>query len=121
MTLKRKILFMFAIFVFLTFTGSWIIFREFVKEQLTTQSINDLANFAIILGRQYENSGLELFGKYIKNDDELRVTFIDSSGKVLFDSEENAQKMDNHFNRPEVRAALHQLPEKEVPCDTAIL
>ncbi len=36
----------------------------------------------------------------------LRVTFLTDSGRVIADSEENASLMDNHFNRPEVQAAL---------------
>ncbi len=36
-----------------------------------------------------------------------RATLIDSSGKVLADSEANPEQMDNHADRPEVIAALH--------------
>ncbi|MGA9564781.1 MAG: ATP-binding protein [Candidatus Korobacteraceae bacterium] len=35
-----------------------------------------------------------------------RATLIDSTGKVLADSEANPEQMDNHANRPEVIAAL---------------
>jgi two-component system, OmpR family, phosphate regulon sensor histidine kinase PhoR len=36
-----------------------------------------------------------------------RVTVIDSSGKVLADSQANPQEMENHATRPEFIAALH--------------
>lgn len=35
-----------------------------------------------------------------------RVTIIDSTGKVLGDSESDPTKMENHLNRPEVKAAM---------------
>ncbi|MBN2809174.1 MAG: HAMP domain-containing protein [Deltaproteobacteria bacterium] len=35
-----------------------------------------------------------------------RLTIIDPTGKVLADSENNPAEMDNHSNRPEVKAAL---------------
>ena len=109
MTLKRKILLMFTVFVILMFAGTWIIFRELAMEQLTEQSRNDLANFALILGRQFESSGMESIVKHIKASDGLRVSLIEPSGKVLFDSEENAEQMDNHLNRPEVKEALESV------------
>ena len=36
-----------------------------------------------------------------------RVTVIDSTGKVLADSEADPEKMDNHADRPEIIPALH--------------
>jgi two-component system, OmpR family, phosphate regulon sensor histidine kinase PhoR len=38
---------------------------------------------------------------------DARVTVIDSSGKVLADSEANPSEMENHASRPEFTAALH--------------
>ena len=38
---------------------------------------------------------------------DARVTVIDSSGKVLADSEADAAKMENHSTRPEFVSALH--------------
>ena len=38
---------------------------------------------------------------------DARVTVIDSSGKVLADSEANPDEMENHATRPEFIAALH--------------
>ena len=40
------------------------------------------------------------------DDAEIRVTYIDNSGKVLFDSQADVTKMDNHLSRPEVKTAL---------------
>ena len=39
-------------------------------------------------------------------ESELRLTWIDSQGKVLYDSWEDAEKLDNHASREEVQEAL---------------
>jgi len=36
----------------------------------------------------------------------MRVTFIDPSGGVISDSQADADKMDNHLNRPEMQQAI---------------
>jgi len=38
----------------------------------------------------------------------IRITIIDSSGRVLADSHEVAAEMDNHSNRPEFIQAVQQ-------------
>lgn len=38
-----------------------------------------------------------------------RVTYLNMTGLVLYDSEANPQTMENHLKRPEVQIALHQL------------
>lgn len=40
--------------------------------------------------------------------DGLRITWIDASGKVLYDSDSDAASMENHLERAEVREALKQ-------------
>lgn len=38
----------------------------------------------------------------------VRITIIDTSGKVIFDSRANKNLLDNHRNRPEVREAIRK-------------
>jgi two-component system, OmpR family, phosphate regulon sensor histidine kinase PhoR len=49
---------------------------------------------------------LESAVRQIEADIHVRVTVIDSQGTVLADSEHSPETMENHMNRPEVRAAL---------------
>lgn len=42
----------------------------------------------------------------VESDIQVRVTVIDGSGRVLADSEHRPVTMENHLDRPEVRAAL---------------
>lgn len=54
-------------------------------------------------------SGINTSGKkYIKNlkGENYRITWINSRGKVLYDNEENPQKMGNHSRREEVSEAM---------------
>lgn len=51
-----------------------------------------------------ESSGTEYL-KNIKNGD-IRVTLIDKSGNVLFDTKSDSETMDNHSNREEFKEAM---------------
>ena len=42
------------------------------------------------------------------NLDELRVTWIASDGKVLYDNDLDALKLENHMNRPEIQEAFQK-------------
>ncbi len=48
---------------------------------------------------------LDDFCKRYKEKTGARITIIDSSGRVLGDSDEPSEKMENHSNRPEIRDA----------------
>ena len=40
------------------------------------------------------------------NADDLRITLIDKTGTVLFESDTDAKQMKNHLDRPEIRSAI---------------
>ena len=65
----------------------------------------NLANELRLLETSYEkmNDASEL--KDFASKD-FRITLIDSSGKVLFESDADASKMNNHLNRPEIKSAV---------------
>lgn len=72
------------------------LFKERVKkdlrvdaELLATAGITELVHNATIM-----------------DDEDIRITWIDSQGKVLFDNDANAEGLENHLNRPEVVEAL---------------
>jgi two-component system, OmpR family, phosphate regulon sensor histidine kinase PhoR len=52
-------------------------------------------------------SSLDALSKTVGNQIDARVTIIGKDGAVLGDSWENPSEMDNHANRPEVKAALN--------------
>lgn len=68
-----------------------------IEDQISAQSLKD-GDVAV----------LDALAKRLGPKAKCRVTIIDRQGKVLADSEKprkNAQEMENHLNRPEVRAA----------------
>ena len=38
----------------------------------------------------------------------VRITWVDNQGKVLYDNESDAQIMDNHANREEIKEAFER-------------
>ena len=56
--------------------------------------------------------------------EDVRITWIDLEGTVLYDSWTNAKEMENHLQRPEIKEAFekgmgdsvrHPIPFKEIP------
>jgi two-component system, OmpR family, phosphate regulon sensor histidine kinase PhoR len=52
-----------------------------------------------------DNQKLDQFCREYKEKTGARVTVVDSSGKVLGDSDEPSARMENHLDRPEIRDA----------------
>lgn len=68
------------------------------EEQLRTQT--DLAAQGI------ENEGAAYFNGLVSDD--LRITWIDREGRVLFDNKTDATSMENHLEREEVKQAIEK-------------
>ncbi len=60
----------------------------------------------IAKGAAFEDVGMECVATFSRTSGDLRITVIDRSGKVLYDSAEDAEKMDNHLDRAEVFSAF---------------
>lgn len=105
MTLNRKILGIFAALMLLTLLGAWIVFRSIARETLAAQNGGDLANFAEFIARQLNCSDIKQVENCISGVNGIRLTLIQPSGKVVFDSQEKAYGMDNHLSRPEIKSA----------------
>lgn len=75
---------------------SYNYFSEIQKNQLKNET--ELAAAGVAL------SGKSYFDNL--NAKDYRITWIDSSGNVLFDNEINAEKMENHLEREEIKEAL---------------
>jgi len=52
--------------------------------------------------------GLQVTIRRLSSETKMRMTLIDAEGKVLADSHEDPQVMDNHLNRPEFTLATQQ-------------
>jgi two-component system phosphate regulon sensor histidine kinase PhoR len=77
---------------------------------LRDQVETSLRQKALMFGSRVQSSppaSLPEITRQVAKAADARVTVIDSSGKVLADSEADPAKMENHADRPEVIAALH--------------
>ncbi len=73
---------------------------HFFEVQIQTE----LENEAGYLSQAIEKEGIRFFDGFKKQTN--RVTLIDADGKVLFDSDAEAEKLDNHADREEINEAL---------------
>lgn len=72
----------------------YVTFNEYIKQ--------DIKGEAFLIAGLIEKSGYEKLD-FITD---RRISVIDFDGRVLYDNDYNADKMDNHKNRPEVAAAI---------------
>lgn len=67
------------------------------------QMMNELKKEAVYISRGVESAGIS----YLENLDqkESRITYVDESGKVIYDNEADVENMENHSHRKEIREA----------------
>lgn len=87
----------------------FMVFQYFREKDVKSDSINSqlqVCNNNIIRAIEYGNSYEKgISGCYFPFDD-IRVTIIESDGNVVYDSKHEADSLDNHLSRPEVKSAL---------------
>lgn len=67
------------------------------------QLMGELKKEAVYISRGVESTGIDYLKKL--NDEDSRITYVDESGKVIYDNEANVESMDNHGHRKEIREA----------------
>lgn len=75
---------------------------NYFEKQYSTELVNEAT---------YVGQGVELEGKdYLEslNKKNIRITWIDSDGTVLYDNQADASKMENHADRVEVQEAMQK-------------
>lgn len=90
--------------IVLTLVFAMMAFYGLFKEQV----VSDLKADALVLKNMHVFDQVDTIHQdaYDMGPDSLRVTVIDTDGTVLFDSNADAAAMENHADRPEVKAAL---------------
>lgn len=101
--LKRTFLYMLALIAMVLFSTIGLVmgaFYTYFEEIYLEELVNDA---------EYLSIGVERDGTdYLEqlNKDSLRITWIASDGRVLYDNQSDSQTMENHLDRPEVSEAL---------------
>ena len=99
--LNAKFMLIAAIAIVATAVCAVILFYSILMEQI----FDDLkANAHVMSMIDLEHIPEEVHQRLDK--DGLRITLIDADGKVIYDSVENQEKMENHRGRPEVELAF---------------
>ena len=87
--------------IFLTLALTMAIYFQLTK----TQIMEDLRTHVHILNSsEYVLKNLE--DNYDPQEDRLRITVVDKAGNVLYESDTNAESMNNHSERPEIQEAM---------------
>lgn len=67
------------------------------------QLLGELKNEAVYIAKGVENSGTGYLEDL--NNLDSRITYVDKSGKVIYDNEADVETMENHNHRKEIREA----------------
>lgn len=86
------------------FLASIIFIMGALYEYFSQTQHNQLKTQTQLVAQAIENQGASYFEEL--ENTQTRITWIASDGNVLYDSDTNSDKMDNHLNRDEVRQAL---------------
>ncbi len=99
----RNFLIIFFITLFLTTFLGYFLLKNIETSNYKMMLQNLIKEYAI-----FENSlkSKSQVIKRIKSKTDVRVTIINKSGKVLFESDRKINGMQNHLNRPEIQEAL---------------
>lgn len=103
--MRKKILTGTLIVAVIVWILSLVIILGAVFTQVSGTYSKDIKNDAYLVAGVLNTDGWEAV-KNIDVPDKYRVTYIRKDGKVLYDSKNDASKMQNHRNREEVKEAL---------------
>jgi len=100
-----------VVFLLSIFVLSFI--TSLVKDQYINNKIENMTYISLIIQETIQRyiegedwHELDLFVKEISQQTETRISVIHPDGKVIAESLKDFQEMENHRNRPEIRAAL---------------
>lgn len=104
--MKRKINARFVLLtvmsVILTLVLATVAYYELFKKEV----LADLRSYTYVLEHAGVFDDMTAVREYTLSDTDVRITLIDPDGAVRYDSQADAEDMDNHENRPEIAEAL---------------
>ncbi len=106
--LFRRILISYLIIAPVLFISLELYLSRIIKNNYITKLSNSLLIQSSLIAEKIPLSvkgNLDSFCKIYKGKTGARVTIIDSTGKVLGDSDESSERMENHIDRPEIQEA----------------
>ena len=86
--------------------GSVLIVMGVLYTYFEEESAEQLKNEAVYAAAGVETGGQEYLDSISENGNDVRITLIESDGTVIYDSVKDAESMENHGKREEVRNAM---------------
>ncbi len=99
--INRRIVSLALVAILATMFFVIITFNELFEQQM----MDDLKLYSRFLQNYNDRKDIEELASDLQ-EDELRITILDAEGNVLLESHSDVGEMDNHANRPEIKAAL---------------
>lgn len=82
-----------------------VLIMSITYDYFTDRSWDEIASEAALIKVGVEKEGLNYL-ESVPADNNIRITWIDEKGNVLFDSNASAGSMENHLSRSEIQTAL---------------
>lgn len=88
------------------FTASLILIMGVLYDYFSSVQLKQLESETLLCASAVEKDGVE----YLKSLDrgDLRITWINADGTVIFDSKADTEKMENHLEREEIQKAFQE-------------
>ena len=103
--MKKRMIIFSSLISLLALLALYAISLGLISNENKNKAIEEINIYLDVATSHYENENFEDVANYMVSlDDNLRITFIDLTGKVIYDSELKYQvdNLDNHLNRPEI-------------------
>lgn len=102
--MTKRIFRAFSIVAVLVAALSFALIMGLLYRYFTTVSQKDLKNQTLLAAEGVESEGLDYLKSLKLNS--TRITWIDQDGKILYDTDMDASKMENHLQREEIKEAI---------------
>lgn len=102
--MKRQIFRSICLVAFISVAVIFVLITGRLYSYFTSVQFQQLKAQTELVSKAVENEGADYL-KDLKKSSDYRITWIDSDGTVLFDSQEDIHKMDNHAQREEFKEA----------------
>ena len=110
MTLRKKIALLLTLSVLVVGCAVWCVIYRAERRELIEDNSEVLSRYLEVFVKTGEQQGVggmrNIFYLWNKVYPEGRITLINNTGEVIFDSKSDPSEMDNHYKRPEVMKAF---------------
>lgn len=104
--INRKLYLLGIITLILTNVLSLFVYYNFYTKE--TKKDITMRSTALAYSLNEVGDNIEYLKGYVSKLPEMRITYIDSDGKVLFENRKDKDELENHLNREEIKQAIEK-------------